>query len=598
LRLLRSGPLPAAPVAGKDVLRRIAFKPPHSTLSPRNQPRRAYAGQRPRRSRPLREPPAQEQGTFSFMAAKAAAHVDSGGSSTSHMAGPGAPPAANASLNVRSRAGFPADLGSGSRLRSACTTPAKDYYCSGYQKSCHVCGESRQCRTCNRHYDTCWSSAQECGRSSCYPCASGYVKGCYSCDNCEDCSSGSDDDCNECRSPYVIECRSCYTDTTPCATCPAGNYRTDCSGSSPGTCSPCSGTGKPANSVWVPSNAAGCAWACSAGYRLDNGACVACAAEALPQNADFVAGSTSAACLWTCKAGHYKAWSTAANAYVCRQCPAGKYSAALASSCSVCANQAPENAALLAGSTTSTCGWQCNAGYYRSSQRCRQCLNSAPANAIQIAGSSTDSGSSSAVICLFACNAGYYKADSACVICPAGQYSAAGALSCTSCPSGKNAPPAHASLQAGSRSSVCAWECDAGYYLSNSSCRACQSSASSADGGDSPGSPQSPANSVYLPGSMCRFTCDPGYFRNGSTCSLCVPPKGAEVVDGPADVCTFKCLYFSCWDAMAGECGSCPWVSWGGLLLVSSLLCLLFCLSRWKVCCDLCPVTTLSPARF
>jgi hypothetical protein len=133
LRLLRSGPLRAAPVAGKDILRRGDFKPQRSTLSPRSQPRRAHAGQRPRRSRSLLEPPAQEPGTFSFMAAKA--QMDSG-SFLNSIAGalPGEVPNTNASLDVRSKAGLPGYSDSGSSLRSGCTSPAKDYYCSGYQQ--------------------------------------------------------------------------------------------------------------------------------------------------------------------------------------------------------------------------------------------------------------------------------------------------------------------------------------------------------------------------------------------------------------------------------------------------------------------------------
>jgi hypothetical protein len=111
-----------------------------------------------------------------------------------------------------------------------------------------------------------------------------------------------------------------------------------------------------------------------------------------------------------CHAGHCKAWSTTASTYVCRQFQSGKYSITPASSCSDCATSAPENAALRVGSMTSTCLWQCNAGYYNSEQSCAQCSEQAPANAVHIAGSSSSGP------CLFAYYAGCYKVDLDCKV--------------------------------------------------------------------------------------------------------------------------------------------------------------------------------------
>ena len=108
----------------------------------------------------------------------------------------------------------------------------------------------------------------------------------------------------------------------------------------------------------------------------------------------------------------YSTWS----GYVSCQCDAGYYGT---DSCTVCENTAPANGHFTIGSTTATCPWECDAGYYRNGDACSVCANTAPANGHFTVGATT-------ATCPWECDSGYHDVSGVCepLSCPSGQFAA------------------------------------------------------------------------------------------------------------------------------------------------------------------------------
>ena len=140
-----------------------------------------------------------------------------------------------------------------------------------------------------------------------------------------------------------------------------------------------------------------------------------------------VGASNPTTCV-ACNVGFYSNATGATSQSTCIPCPVGQYCATIGSNPMPCTN-APADATYASTATTSTtCQWNCNAGFYLNLQLCPACpanswcasntVNQCPTNSISGPQSPTQNQ------CL--CAAGYYgdsaTGTSPCVQCPAGSY--------------------------------------------------------------------------------------------------------------------------------------------------------------------------------
>lgn len=173
--------------------------------------------------------------------------------------------------------------------------------------------------------------------------------------------------------------------------------------------------------------------------------------------------------------------------------------------CLPCINL-PANAVFTTnGTAAANCSWSCNAGYVANVSNC--VLN---------------------------CNAGYYPINNACSVCPMGQYSLASALQCSNCLA-NNAQ----FTGPGTNSTNCPFVCNAGYYLSGSSCIRCAIGLYSQSGWTSCQNCLAP-NAVFTGqgtnSTNCPFLCNAGFYLPGggtgtgnvSFCTACAVGQYSE----------------------------------------------------------------------
>ena len=307
------------------------------------------------------------------------------------------------------------------------------------------------------------------GTSSCSGCPAGTASGAGA-SGCTNCTAGR---------------WSASANSSSCTDCPAGNF----SNTRATSCPPCpagsvSSSGSPTCSVCGPGQ-----------YTAvpQQSSCIVCTAGTLST------GNTSACT--NCSAGQF----SLASSGMCSVCPAGTYSSSGAGAC-----------------------LNCSAGQYSvgGADNCSLCL----------AGRYGDAPMLSVATCSGNCSAGYYcpaGSDSPTEMeCPAGQFSVAGASSCSSCTAGRygNASAATSSLCSGLCAAgyfgaspgltvaTCSGECAAGYFCVNGSTNATsgvrQPGRFSLSGASScsmcPGGRY--GLSFALTSSSCSGTCTPGHY--------------------------------------------------------------------------------------
>jgi hypothetical protein len=255
-----------------------------------------------------------------------------------------------------------------------------------------------------------------CAISNCATCAAGlYTTGCTasnagSCAQCETCSPSLGYYRSGCTGINAGSCGACET-------CPGGKYRSGCTGTNAGTCEACANT-LPANAAWgASSSSSTCAFVCTTGHVLSNGACVPtsictiCSAGSYNSGCTATIAGTCETCT-TCASGLYKSGCTGTNA----------------GTCETCTNTLPANAAWGASSSSSTCAFVCTTGHVLSGTAC------VPTSSCTI------------------CSAGFYNSGCTatiagscvtCATCPAGKYSlgcsgtnAGTCETCTTCAAG------------------------------------------------------------------------------------------------------------------------------------------------------------------
>ena len=269
---------------------------------------------------------------------------------------------------------------------------------------------------------------------------------------------------------------------------------------------------------------------CPAGTYLSGNTCTAC-----PAGKYSAAGASSCS---TCSAGTY----SAAGSSTCSSCAAGQYSSAGASSCSNC------SAGTYSAAGSSTCS-SCPAGKYSSAgaSSCLTCTAGyrCPGGSNRIrctAGTYAAAGSSSCT----SCSAGYYSSAeaSSCSACPAGQFSTAGSSSCSTCPAGYRCPGGSNRIQ-----------CTAGTYApaGSSGCYSCP--AGTFSGAGSGGCSSCTAGTYSTGGASSCTICEAGYYCPGG--SNRIQCGAGTYSSGGASACT-SCSagYYSA--AGASTCLSCP----------------------------------------
>ena len=234
-----------------------------------------------------------------------------------------------------------------------------------------------------------------------------------------------------------------------------------------------------------------------------------------------VKGSTSAQCVrcsnLVCPVGQFAVpCSSHADAHCanCSPCPVGFYLisciSSMNTSCAACSNKYEY---LQCGSQISNyslsfyigsgdtglddCPWQCVATYYRSGDTCKSCTTTS-------------------------CAVGLYRTN--CTLTSDGN-----CVSCSKLPENAHFTSSGLPMNVDN----CKWECNANFFLQNSSllCKSCTSIQCQAGEFLAPCTQNTdyrcqacgskPDHSRYVNGAPCAYECNTGYFQNGSTCLPC-----------------------------------------------------------------------------
>ena len=288
--------------------------------------------------------------------------------------------------------------------------------------------------------------------AACSPCPTGTFKAAVGPANCSQCPAG------------TASSAQALNASAGCAQCPQGTF----SVAGAMQCTPCQAGSS------SPPGASACG-ACPIGtYAAEaSGACIPCPVG-------FYNNDPSGAGLLSCKrcvAGTYSNATGANSSDTCLHCPAGQISQGGVAACSPC---------------------PLNTYSYSGTGECLQC----PLNASSLPGSAFAN---------CTCAAGFYRNYEAdhvtftCSACPAGAWSALGALQCTSCPAGTAQPNTTVATP-----SACV-ACQAGNYAPQGSpaCQAC------------------PAWSYALASAGQCTNCSIGYYTpaKSSACSACPAGK-------------------------------------------------------------------------
>ena len=247
-------------------------------------------------------------------------------------------------------------------------------------------------------------------------------------------------------------------------------------------------------------------------------------------------------------------------------------------------------------SSSSSCLWACDAGYYKNASSCRSCTNVSYSNTCSVSNgsgtqtcyrtdgpagatsSSACTGNNCGECCATSCNTGYHVENCVCVAnapasCGAGEYPSGG--SCAGCNNGPN----HSEYTgSGTTATNCPWQCDAGYYKSGSSCLSCSNATFTEgcsvangtgvltcyySGGPAGATSSSQCSGSTNCGSCCATSCGTGYtvqncacvpssatscgtgqYLNGATCSNCTNKPSNSSYTGPgttATNCPWQC---------------------------------------------------------
>ncbi len=286
---------------------------------------------------------------------------------------------------------------------------------------------------------------------------------------------------------------------------------------------------------WTANNTNTNASLCAIGQYSSGGSCYSCTSA--PWNAYY---TSRGSCEWTCNSGSYKSGNTCVANYnnnnnyynnYNTQCSAGQYWSN--NTCYSCLS-APSNAYY---TTSGTCDWTCNSGYYKNGSMCVSNYNynynnnnyggcnvgqySSGGTCYTCSGTPVNAYYTTAGTCDWTCNSGYYKSGNTCVAnynnyntysCTVGQYSSGN--TCYSC----NSKPTNSYY---TTQGTCDWSCYSGYYnnggfcvqntptcgvgqyLSGNSCLSCYTK---------------PSDGYYTTTGTCDWTCNSGYYKSGNTC--------------------------------------------------------------------------------
>eukprot|EP00457_Paulinella_chromatophora_P001014 gb/GEZN01001016.1/.p1 GENE.gb/GEZN01001016.1/~~gb/GEZN01001016.1/.p1 ORF type:complete len:1072 (+),score=15.70 gb/GEZN01001016.1/:33-3218(+) len=369
-----------------------------------------------------------------------------------------------------------------------------------------------------------------------------------------------------------------------CVECVAGQYRTGCGGSDPGTCQQCSNA--PSNSIHIKSDS--CGWTCASAYhkvgnfceacsvdcgvgkyRFDcgqafQGTCVSCTGQ--PMGSVFTTGGgLSNSCSWVCPELFWLS-DRGTDCLPCLRCNVGEFrkscSQALGSgACQTCSGLKSNALFTTDGGFNDVCAWECKAGFYLGGNgSCMSCNYASCAVGqylkgcgSKIAGSCvvcTQKPASSHFVasggmrdnCAFECNAGFYLnfADGVCLQCQTdcqvGFYRARcnGGMegSCVTC----SGLPVDAYWTGdGGLENRCSWSCLAGFFKQGNQCVACAACSlgkwRTRCGDDSPGQCVACTNAIghshYTSGgntqpNSCNWECDSFFFLSAAGgCEVC-----------------------------------------------------------------------------
>ncbi len=279
---------------------------------------------------------------------------------------------------------------------------------------------------------------------------------------------------------------------------------------------------------------------CNSGYYLSSGQCKSCTS-----GCTCAGGTAQPVCAVTCSAGYYKnssntcsACSTLGNGYYC---PGGTFDRSSSATGYYSCTNKPSNSVYVGTSTSNSCPWSCNAGYYGSSANgntsCADCGNqyfctggthrqscaslvpsSAPApDAIRTLSNGSWSDYEHGIQASD-CSCDWYLSDDTRI-----QY--LNQTACQNGPSGNNYTHYY-------------W-CRTGYYASDplnfnewyNSCKACTNKPA-----NSHYTSYSTPSTMYAVESNCPWTCDDGYYQSGSSCVLC--EAGYKCTGGVRSQCT------------------------------------------------------------
>ena len=151
---------------------------------------------------------------------------------------------------------------------------------------------------------------------------------------------------------------------------------------------------------------------CSVGQYWTGNMCLGCTSK--PSYAYY---STSGTCDWTCNSGYYRSGDTCISNYGNTTCSTGQYLSG--NTCYSCGT-APWNGYY---TTTGTCDWSCNSGYYKSGNTCVSNYNTTCGVGQYMSGNTCYSCSglpwngyyTTTGTCDWSCNSGYYKSGNTCV---------------------------------------------------------------------------------------------------------------------------------------------------------------------------------------
>ncbi len=261
---------------------------------------------------------------------------------------------------------------------------------------------------------------------------------------------------------------------------------------------------------------------CSSNYYLSGGQCLSCTS-----GCTCAGGTAQPVCAVTCSAGYYKnasntcsACSTLGNGYYC---PGGTFDRSSSATGYYSCTNKPSNSVYVGTSTSNSCPWSCNAGYYGSSANgntsCADCGNGyyCTGGTHRASCSSTvPSQYASAVSGIYSLNdgnwSGYNNCPSASLCICDFWYSDSTSQYFyeSSCPGG---PSGNAYRNY--------YHCNTGYYAADplnwgnwyTSCKACTNKPA-----NSHYTSYSTPSTMYAVEDNCPWTCDEGYHNENGTC--------------------------------------------------------------------------------